>query len=280
VFAQLGNHQFKGLKSPDSWEESYAKRYGKIPLINGRDVIQSIGEELPEMELSIVYSIDFCDPAAEIEALKQSMRAAEILPFISGEGSIAGKFVITSMDVSNETFSPAGQLNKATVELKLLEAVAAGETKKQGAALVSNNPAPQPPAKPDVSAAGSIAKDVSEAKSKVAEMKDTVSKVKKGVKSYKQAVREIRKLADATKRAYSSAKTKLEVTKKIVKRAGQLPTSLDDALRYAENLAKLDNVADTDTLEKNVNEMSDKADVVTARAAAVAAFSASKEGGN
>jgi phage protein U len=280
MLAQLGNHQFQGLKSPGSWKESHAKRYSQIPLITGKDVIQSTGEELTEIDLSIVYSIDFCDPANEIEALKQSMRAAEILPFISGTGSLVGKFVIISIDVSNETFSQAGILNKATVELKLMEAIATGDTKNQGSALSGNNPVAQPPAPANVSAANSIAKDVSQAKSKVQAMKDTVAKVKKGVKSYKRAVREVRQLADAAKQAYSSAKTKLEATKKIVERASQLPSSLDDALLYAENLAKLDNVADTTALETNVNEMSNRADKVTTRTSSVAAFSASKEGGN
>jgi phage protein U len=280
MFAQLGNHQFQGLKSPDSWKESYVKRYGKIPLINGKDVIQSTGEELAEIELSICYSIEFCDPVTEIEALKQSMRLAEILPFISGEGSIVGKFVITSIDISNETFSPIGQLNKATVELKLMEASATEDTKKQGFALGSKNPIPQPPIPANISTANSITKDIAKAKSKVSAMKDTVTKAKKGVKSYKQAVREVRQSADSVKQAYSSAKTKLEATKKIIKRASQLPTSLDDAIKYAENLAKLDNVADTALLEISVNEMSDKADKVTARTSSVVAFSGSKEGGN
>ena len=280
MFAQLGNHIFQGLKSPHSWDETYTARYGKIPLINGKDVIQHTGDELAEIELSILYTIDFCDPATEIEALKQSMRDAEMLPFITGEGSIVGKFVITSIDVSNETFSPAGRLEVATVDLKLLEAANAESDETEGLALASANPVAQNPATAVVSSANAINKDISKAKSAVNSMKDTASKVKKGVKSFKQAVKDVRAAADSAKQAWSTAKTKLEVTKKIIERAGQLPTSLDDAIKYAENLAKLDDVMDTTTLEMNVNEMSKRADKVTAHAAPVAAFAASKEGGN
>jgi len=280
MFAQLGNHIFQGLKTPNSWDEAYAVRYGKIPLINGKDVIQHTGDELAEIELSIRYSIDFCEPATEIEALKQSMREAEALPFITGEGSIVGKFVITSIDVSNETFSPAARLEIATVDLKLLEAANVESIQTKGSALVSSNPVAQKPLPAVDSPANSIAKDISKAKSAVNSMKKTVSDVKKGIKSFKRGVRDVRKFADSAQQAYSSAKTKLEVTKKIIKRASKLPTSLDDAIKYAENLAKLDTVADTTVLEMNVNEMSNRADKVTAHASPIAGFSASKEGGS
>ena len=280
MFAQLGGHLFQGLKTPASWEETHEARFGKIPLINGKDVIQHTGDELVEIDLSIQYSIDFCEPATEIEALKQSMQDAEALPFITGEGSIVGKFVITSMDVSNETLSPAGRLEIATVDLKLLEAANAESTKTEGSALASANPVAQKPIPAVDSPANSIAKDISKGKKAVNSMKKAVSDFKKGVKSFKRAVRDVRKFADSAQQFYSSAKTKLAVTKKIIKRASKLPTSLDGAIKYAENLAKLDTVMDTTVLEMNVKEMSNRANKVTAHASPLAGFSASKEGGH
>ncbi|GHT01546.1 hypothetical protein AGMMS49525_02550 [Bacteroidia bacterium] len=280
MFAQLGNHIFQGLKSPDSWSESYAKRYAKIPLINGKDVIQATGEELAEISLSIHYSDDFADPATEIEALKQSMSSAEILPFMTGEGDVVGVFVITDLEVSNESFSETGQLTAATVSLSLLEYAQAEKPKKKGSALLSSKPKPQAPKIPGLSAAKSICKELSKAKGAVNQMKSTMKSVKKGLKTTKRAVKEIRRTANAAKQAYSTAKTKLEVTKKIIKRAGKLPTSLDGAIRYAENLTKLDTVLDTTVLEMNIKEMSTRADRVTTDAAPVSSFAASKEGGN
>ena len=64
---------------------------------------------------------------------------------------------------------------------------------------------------------------------------------------------------------YASAKTKVAATEKIIKRAGQLPTSLDEALAYAENLSKIDNVADVSVLEMNVGQLSASADKVLQR---------------
>lgn len=60
----------------------------------------------------------------------------------------------------------------------------------------------------------------------------------------------------------------------------QLPTSLDEALAYAENLSKIDNVADVSVLEMNVGQLSASADKVTTSATPVAGFAGTKEGGN
>ena len=79
---------------------------------------------------------------------------------------------------------------------------------------------------------------------------------------------------------YASAKTKVEATKKIINRAGNLPTSLDEAIAYASNLAKIDNVVDVSVLEMNVGQLSDSAEKVTTSATPVAGFAGTKEGGN
>jgi phage protein U len=303
MFAQLGNHLFQGLKTPLSWREDHKARYGKTELINGKPVIQHTGDELAEINLSIQYSIDFCDPSTEIESLMNSMRIAEVLPFITGEGSIVGKFVITSVSVSNEMFSPKGRLEIATVDLNLLESAYAAPVVTIGLALASANPtAPsldslaaqkpeiaipgldqpviQKPAIAIPSPANAITQDLSKAKSLVNSMKKTISDAKEGIKSYKRAVSDVRKLADAARQTYASAKAKVEATKKIIQRASQLPTSLDGAIKYAENLGSLDSLTDTETLKLHVNTMSDRADTVMSHAAPVAAFAGSKEGGN
>jgi phage protein U len=306
MFAQLGKHLFQGLKSPVSWEENHKARYGKIELINGKAVIQHTGEELSEMKLSVRYSIDFCDPASEIEALKQSMQAAEALPYITGEGSIVGKFVITSVSISNEMFSSTGRLEIAIVDLNLLEIANAEPSKKKGLALASAHPTVQkspaavsldalvqqspiavsvPPVlqKPPIkvpSPANAITQDLSKAKSSVNAMKVAVSGVKAGLTSYKQAVRDVRKFADTAKQAYSSAKTKVEATNKMIQRASQLPASLEGAMKYAENLSKLDSLTNMETLKLSVTEMSNRADKVMGYAAPIAAFAGSKEGGD
>lgn len=118
------------------------------------------------------------------------------------------------------------------------------------------------------------------AKEKVSGMKQAIAKVKSRTTSLKRGVREVRQLATDAQGLYASAKTKVAATEKIIKRAGQLPTSLDEALAYAENLSKIDNVADVSVLEMNVGQLSASADKVTTSATPVAGFAGTKEGGN
>jgi phage protein U/F0F1-type ATP synthase membrane subunit b/b' len=290
MFAQLGEHIFQGLKTPASWGATHAARYGKVPLVNGKDVLQHTGSELSELKLEVRYLVDFCEPSVELAALKASMEAGEALPFLSGEGDAIGKFVITGMDVAHDVVSSTGRVESATVSLSLLE-YAYGEAVKpkpkvaahvsaKPAALSSANPVAQPPAKAVASPAKSITSDISQAKSKVSEMKAIVRKVQKGLVSAKRGARDVRKLADSAKQLYASAKTKVEVAKKIKKRAQHLPTSLDDAIGYINNLAGVADLADTAVLEKNVTEMSTRAGRVSSDASTVAAFAASREGGS
>jgi Phage P2 GpU. len=90
MFAQLGDHIFQGLKTPVSTSEADAVKYGQIPRVNDKDAIQPTGAELRELGLTITYSSEFCDPQAEIYALKASMHAFEVLPYITGDGRIVG----------------------------------------------------------------------------------------------------------------------------------------------------------------------------------------------
>jgi phage protein U len=279
MFAKLGDHVFQGLTAPIEWSENFSRRYAKVQLLSGGDVLHAGGDDLTELSLSFVYSIDFCDPVAEIEALKTSMSNGTVLPLITGEGSLIGYFVITTIEFKKEAFTDIGQLNDVSVELKLLAVNNQSEIKERGGAFIRKAPPTQPPAAPNVSPAQSITNDVSAGKSKVAAMKATIADIRKGVKTFKRGVREVRQLAESVKQVYSTVQTKLEVTKSILRRAQDMPGSLDEAIRYAENLSRMDGVLDTEVLDMQVNELDKRADRVSETAAGVAAYAASKEGG-
>lgn len=279
MFAQLGQHKFEGLKTPVSVSDSKAVTYGETPLVNGKPVLQASGKELAAISLTVTYAAEFCDPVKEIAALEKSMNDCEVLPYILGDGTIKGNFVITDIQTTVLRASAKGTPELATINVTLLEK--AGEIKEvvTGEALASSAPTPAPAAVSVTTPANGIAGDLTKANGNVSRMKSVLSKVKKGTTSLRAGTRKVRKLADDTKQAYGTAKTKLEATKKLAKRATKLPTSLSEALAYAENLAKLDDVTDVTVLEKNIAQMSDSADKVTGDAAPVAAFSATKEGG-
>lgn len=281
MFAQIGTHILSGLKTPGSYAETHAAKIGRVPRINTKDAVQKTGDELTEINLSIQYVSAFCVPADEIASLKKTMHSGEILPFITGEGDIIGNFILTGIDVTNESYTLAGTLESATASIKLLEHPSVSEEKAPaGEALKSAKPPVQtPPPVIQPSPAGQINTDIAEAKNNVNKMKTTVSKVKKGVITTKKGVRDVKKLATTTQQLYTNAKTKIEVTKKIIKRADELPTSLDSAIKYAENLTNLSNVADSTVLEMNVKKMADSAEKINTHAAPVVSFAATREGG-
>lgn len=280
MFAQLGEHIFQGLKTPSTFSDSEAVKYGQIARVNDKPALQPTGNELKEIRLSIVYSADYCDPETEIEALKKSMRDFEVLTYITGEGKIHGKYVITSIDTTPQRCSATGRIELATVNLSLLESPGKEESIPTGQALTSQNPTIEPPTVPEPSPAMDIAQDIAEAKTKTTGIKQTMSKIKSKTTDVKQGVRSIRQTATDVQRLYASAKTKVEATKKIIQRASQLPTSLDEAIKYAENIANLDNVADISVLEMDVTLLSDSADKVATRSAPIVGFAGTKETGN
>lgn len=279
MFAQLGGHIFKGLKTPTTYSDTEAVKYGQIPRINSKPAIQPTGAELKEIRLSIIYSVDFCEPAAEIEGLKKSMRDFEVLNYITGEGQIVGKYVITSIETTTQRCDANGRVELAAVNINLTESPDGPEPELTGTALTSQKPITAPPAAPVPSPATDITTPITEAKTKVGGIKQTVAKVKSRTTELKRGVREVRQLATDAQRLYATAKTKVEATKKIIQRASRLPTSLDEAIKYAENLANIDNVADVAVLEMNAAQLSQSADKVTAHAAPVAGFAGTKETG-
>ena len=189
MFAQLGDHIFQGLKTPVSTSEADAVKYGQIPRVNDKDAIQPTGAELRELSLTITYSSEFCDPQAEIYALKASMHAFEVLPYITGDGRIVGKFVITSLDIANQQCAADGWVELATVTVNLLESPGEEEAAPTGRALSSQKPIAVAPVASAPSPATGITNDVSAAKEKVSGMKQSIAKVKSRTTSLKRGVR-------------------------------------------------------------------------------------------
>ena len=169
----------------------------------------------------------------------------------------------------------------ATVTVNLLESPGEEEAAPTGRALSSQKPIAVAPVASAPSPATGITNDVSAAKEKVSGMKQSIAKVKSRTTSLKRGVREVQQLAADAQGLYASAKTKVAATKKIIDRAGDLPTSLDEAIAYASNLAKNRQRGGCGTvLEMNVGQLSDSAEKVTTSATPVAGFAGTKEGGN
>lgn len=282
MFCQLGNIKFEGLNTPSSWGESQAVKYGEIAHIGGKPSIQFAAEELTSIDFQIRISDNFCDVSETIENLEIAKSTGEVLPLITGHGFLVGKFVIESLSISYRKTQSNGKLTSADVGISLKEYVSppGKQQPNNGTAIIGNGAIPQPPAIPVTTKPQSLMKDISKAKSNVTVIKNTLTAVQRGTKSLKRGVRDAKRTANTVKTLYSSAKTKLNQTVKIAQRATQLPTSLDEAIAYADNLARIDNLASMSELENNTNNVVRSADKVSNHASSGASFVGTKEGGS
>jgi len=284
MFCQLGDIKFDALNTPKSWSETHAVKYGEIPHVGAKPSLQKTGEELVSIELSITLSTDFCEPAQSLDALKIAQSQGEILPLVTGAGVMVGRFIINALNMTVNKMTATGELQSCDLNLSIKEyAPPPGSEKSQvkGEAIAGlTNRIREQAGSPVSTDAMQITTDLSKARSEVNSAKNVLNQVRSGTKQLKRGVRDVKSMANDAKLFYGDAKSKLLLTKKIIKRASQLPTSIDEAIAYADNLAKIDDLASFSTLEIRTNELSASADKVARVAAPVVSFVASKESGN
>lgn len=288
MFAQLGSHTFDTLKSPTSISDSRSVRYGKISLINGKDALQYTGEDSRELSLSLSLDIAFVDVESEIEALVTSMTSAEVLPFVMGDGKIIGNYVITDIDIKPTRYSNTGKREAATLSVNLIETTSSAEVAVVPIAVTSTTtadvslfvPTAEIPALPIARPAREVMTHIEHGREGVRKINTTADAVRKGIKAYKRAVREIKDTADAVADAYARAKTTVEATQKIIERAKELPTSLTEAIDYANDLAAIDSVIDSATLDAKIAKLTISADTIDINSTKITAYAATKEGGD
>jgi phage protein U len=281
VFLQIGRLQVEGLNAPSSWSEAHEAKYGEIPHIGRKPSVQFVGEELVNLSLLIRLSQYFGNPDVAISYLKEAKSTGEILPLITGAGVLIGRFVLKSIDINIRKANEKGELISADLTLDLGEYVAPPgiETRNpnEGTALSGNGAISMTPARPIMTNERSMMNDIQEASSNVSKLRSSLKTVQNGTKLLKRGVRDAKNLANATRNLYTSAQTKLNQAEKIAKRATRMPASLDEAIAYADNLARLDNLAQLDELERNTDNLSKAAERVTNNLAVGAAFVGTRE---
>jgi phage protein U len=123
MYAQLGNRLFNNLKSFSEYNKTGSAIYAEHALIDTKPRLQRTGLALDEITLSIRFHVAFCNPAEEIESLRQSRDEGEILPLLWGNGKVEGYFVITSLYETIEEADQQGNIFSCTVTCNLKEMV-------------------------------------------------------------------------------------------------------------------------------------------------------------
>jgi phage protein U len=123
MYAILGDYKFQGYKGFQELTSSDETVLAEHPVIDGKPRLQSVGEKLRDIQLKFVLHSSFSDPEADLLILQNYRRNANIIPFVSGDGTTFGNFVIKSITTNYEQTDNSGRIISAAIEINLLEAV-------------------------------------------------------------------------------------------------------------------------------------------------------------
>lgn len=121
MFAQLGDIKFELITYFNGLSETTSYNYAEHQRIENKPLLQFLGKNLQEEEISLNFHKSFCVPEEELKTLKSASDKAAPLKFIKGNGEYIGIFVVEEIKQVTEQASPEGDLVSIQVELKLKE---------------------------------------------------------------------------------------------------------------------------------------------------------------
>jgi phage protein U len=116
MYAQLGNIQFE-LLPIESFDERYSYNYAEHQVIEGKPLLQFVGDNLDEANISVRFHFAFCDPEAQFALLKEEADRHEALPFSFTSGKYLGYYIIS--EISKTTVVTADNGYALCIEARL-----------------------------------------------------------------------------------------------------------------------------------------------------------------
>ena len=113
----------------DNYKRKTSHRYVKHDIFNYKPKLESVGNDLEEVELKIKFMTSLgVNPAVEIEKLRAMCRNAETNYLIIGTEVIGGcLFVVDEISEEVESWSGTGEIISSTVNVKFKEYVVVGD---------------------------------------------------------------------------------------------------------------------------------------------------------
>lgn len=121
MFAQLGSIVFSGMKSLNSLSTTFETNLVEHALIENKPTLQRVGLKLDVLSISMLFHADFCNPQEEIDRLNEAMNVGEVMPFLMGDGRLAGEYLIKNIKVNESHHDDLGFLYAGDVQVELLE---------------------------------------------------------------------------------------------------------------------------------------------------------------
>ncbi|MBP5202306.1 phage tail protein [bacterium] len=118
----LGDIVFeRPAESPQSEGYSRSHTYAEMKPAIGKPILQRKGANLTNLDVSMYFHTDFCEPSIYIERLFNMMDSGEIVEYYHDNGEFKGNFVILDVRVRVEKRFPGGRLMAATVDVSMKE---------------------------------------------------------------------------------------------------------------------------------------------------------------
>ena len=121
MFAILGDIEFTVAGGISGMEQSGSADWAEHARIQGKPLLEWIGEGLDECTLTIELHPVLGNPEQRLSALRQAKSEHQPLAFVMGSGEYLGAYVITQMSNAIRRATAVGQIKAATVHLSLKE---------------------------------------------------------------------------------------------------------------------------------------------------------------
>ena len=122
MWAQLGTIRFELLETPESVRQRDKWDYVERKVLDEKSHLQKMGKSLQELTLKIKLSTSFgTDPKEMLSIIYENAKKEEPLPFILGDGTIVGKYVIEEITKEWKRTDNKGKLLSVELEIKLKE---------------------------------------------------------------------------------------------------------------------------------------------------------------
>lgn len=121
MFALLGDIEFTVAGGITGLEQRGTADWAEHARIQGKPLLEWVGEGLDEINWSIELHPMLGDPEARWQALREAKSKHQPLALVLGSGDYLGPQVIVDLDLQHRRMTATGQLASATIQLSLRE---------------------------------------------------------------------------------------------------------------------------------------------------------------
>lgn len=130
MYAYLGDIKFEGFKGFSDFTGTNETVLSEHSVIEGKPRLQMTGEKLEEISLKFTLHVSFCNPEKEVEILQSYRRDGQVIPFVAGDGTTYGDFVIKTITRSYVQTDKNGSIVAIELDVTLIEYFVPGQKPK------------------------------------------------------------------------------------------------------------------------------------------------------